>query len=147
MTKLEVAEIALIPAVVSGVWACAARLPGQVGVGQLLLGACALLLLQSLVRDLYLLRAARALAATAPPRVAQCMCLESTIGAFGILLGALVTVSGFSHRLEMGPLTWAGLVFVVLAVGFSIKDLVISWRPWRLLREKDHLNLIVSLRG
>lgn len=147
MTRIERAEIVSIPIASAGAWGLSAHLPQHFGFGQLMLIACALLLAQSLVRDLSLLRAARALAAESPRRVAQCMCLESTVGAYGILLGAMLTVSGLEHRVQMAPWQWAGLVFGVLTVGFAIKNLVIAWRPWRLERDIDHLNVVVRLRS
>jgi len=34
-----------------------------------------------------------------------------------------------------------------MALGFAIKDLVISWKPFGVRREKDHLNLIVRWKS
>jgi hypothetical protein len=34
-----------------------------------------------------------------------------------------------------------------MALGFIIKDFVISWNPFGLRREKDHLNLIVRWKS
>jgi len=35
---------------------------------------------------------------------------------------------------------------VVLLSGFLIKDYVIEWNPWKLSKEKDHMNIIFSLK-
>jgi len=34
-----------------------------------------------------------------------------------------------------------------MTLGFAIKDLVISWKPFGVRREKNHLNLIFRWKG
>ena len=85
MTRPEIGELCLIPLVASGIVLFADALPERVSVGQLMLYAFGLLMLQSLLRDLWLLRAARARIRTEPKCEAACMCLESTVGVFGLL--------------------------------------------------------------
>jgi len=52
MTKIEKFELALIPVLGAVFWLMTPLLPDRVGVGKLMLWTSALLLLQSLVRDL-----------------------------------------------------------------------------------------------
>ena len=115
MTHAERIELALIPVAAAAAWAMAARLPTAPGVGTLLLVGAVLLLLQGLLRDLWLLwRRGRQPPAGQPRRMA-CLCLESTLGS-------------------------------VPALGFAIKDLVIALRPLRLVRDPDHLNIVLGWR-
>ena len=77
--KVEVGGIAIFVGVMA---ALRAHLPARLELGDAVLGAAALLLVQGLVRDLARLRAARRLAGQSPRKV-TCMCAESTCGAMG----------------------------------------------------------------
>lgn len=59
MDRAEVVEVTLIAATALGCWKFAALLPAQLSIGNILLNLSALLLLQGLVRDLWLLAAAK----------------------------------------------------------------------------------------
>lgn len=85
MTRAERLELALIPLAAAAAWGMAARLPDAPGLGDPLLAGAVLLLLQGLLRDLWLLWRRRTLAATAQPRRMPCLCLESALGTTGVL--------------------------------------------------------------
>lgn len=144
MTSAEKAELALIPVVGVVAWLLSDRLPERIGVGALLLGASVLLLLQGLVRDLWLLSRRRLAAQEGAPRQALCMCVESTVGVTGVAAGLMVLGSGVDARLAVAPWQWCLLAAGILSVGFAIKDFVLEWRPFRIRRDKDHLNVVVS---
>ena len=146
MTRAERLELALIPLAAAAAWGMAARLPDAPGLGDLLLAGAVLLLLQGLLRDLWLLWRRRALAAAAQPRRMPCLCLESALGATGVLAGLVFLGSGLAWRMAMPDWGWSLLVAVVLALGFAIKDLVIALRPLRLVRDPDHLNIVLGWR-
>ncbi|ODU51220.1 MAG: hypothetical protein ABS98_07290 [Lysobacteraceae bacterium SCN 69-48] len=146
MTRAERLELALIPLAAAAAWGVAARLPDAPGLGDLLLAGAVLLLLQGLLRDLWLLWRRRALAAAAQPRRMPCLCLESALGTTGVLAGLVFLGSGLAWRMAMPDWGWSLLVAVVLALGFAIKDLVIALRPLRLVRDADHLNIAVGWR-
>ncbi len=118
----------------------------SVGLGKLLLWASALLLLQSLLRDFWLLAKARRRRLANPPRVAQCMCVESMVGMTGVLAGLLLFSFGLGGTIFMPRWGWCLFVCVVLGAGFGIKDFVLESRPWRIRRDKDHVNIIVRWR-
>ena len=142
MEYSEKCELGFILVVAMGCWIVAPALPGQVGIGTLLLMLSALLLLQSLVRDLGLLaRSARGSAAS-PRRVARGMCVESTVGATGIVIGAILLGSGMSQPVMMERWSWTLSVVVVTGIGLLIKDYVVEWGPWRIRRDKDHMNIV-----
>jgi hypothetical protein len=110
---------------------------------QIVLGLSALLLAQSLVRDVAILFRRQQSEAAEPPREAQCFCLESTVGVTGIVTAA--ALAGLGSVTEVTFHRWQFFLVVAAtpALGFLIKDWVISWNPFGLRREKDHLNLIV----
>lgn len=137
-------EVALIALVGAGFWFAGAVLPEQMGLGQLLLGASALLLFQSLLRDLWLLAKARRKTQTTPPRVAKCMCVESMVGLTGIAIGLALFSWPIGKPVSMGRSSWSAFPILVLAAGFVIKDYVLEAKPWRLRRDKDHVNIIVK---
>ena len=144
MTTAERIELALIPLVGVAVWLIAARLPAQIGIGSLLLAASVLLLLQGLIRDLWLLFKRRQESQTGLRQEALCMCVESTVGVTGVVAGLIVLGSAADSTLFVGRPLWSILAVAVLIIGFAIKDFVFEWRPFRIRRDKDHVNLIFS---
>ena len=72
------------------------------------------------------------------------MCVESTVGATGVVAGLVVLGSAMDSTLSTSPLLVSTVVIGVLVVGFAIKDLILDFRPFRIRREKDHLNIVFS---
>ena len=147
MTTAEKIELALIPAGGGTVWLVApGLLPGYPSVGVLLLGASGLILFQGLLRDLWLLSKARRAARLEqhPRRQTRCLCVESTVGVSGVVAGLVALGLGVPGSLAIDRWGWSLLVTGVLILGFSFKDHVVGWRPWRLRREKDHASLVFT---
>ena len=144
MTKGEKFELAVIPVLGIGFWLMAPAVPGQVGVGRLLLAASAFLLFQSLVRDLWLLARDKRASQPSPRRAARCMCIESTVGATGIVVGAILLGTGITRSVVMDDWVWSVLVMLVVGIGFLIKDYVLEWSPWRIRRDRDHMNIVFT---
>ena len=111
----------------------------------MLYGAAALLA-QSLVRDLWLLSQARKSEPSGPPRKARCMCIESTIGMAGVLIGGMLILAGFGPGVALGPMALAIGLGLILLGGFLVKDWVFTWSPFRFVRDPDHINIVVTLR-
>ncbi len=143
MTVVERIELALIPVMGMGSWFMTPVLPDKLPAGRLLLLASALLLFQSLVRDLWLLSRKRRDDQTLG-RAARCMCIESTVGATGIVFGAILLGAGIGQPVSMTEWSWSVLIVVVLSGGFLMKDYVLEWSPWRIRRDKDHMNIVFT---
>jgi hypothetical protein len=143
MTREEWVEVLVIGAVASMSWLAWPYFPSPTPVWQIVLGVSALLLLQSLVRDVAIVLRTRSAASEEPRKEASCMCLESTVGATGIVAGAVLAGLGSSAQVALGRPGFVLAVAGTMTLGFVIKDWVISWRPLGVRREKDHLNLIV----
>ena len=90
MTIAEKFELALIAVTTLAAVLAAPLLPAQLELGSLLLVGFVLLLGQSLLRDVWLLVRQRRAAASAPAQPAQGMCVESVVGACGVVAGLLV---------------------------------------------------------
>ena len=146
MTKLEKTELAMIPLSGIFVFLISSSLPSQLSVGNALLLFSALLLLQSLIRDLSILFLSEKNAASATPKVMRCLCVESAIGMTGVLLGAGILGLGITQQIQMDKLAWGISVTCLVGVGFAIKDFVVQANPWRIFRDKDHLNVVFSWR-
>ena len=144
MTAAERTELALIPLAGVVVWLLAERLPASIGIGSILLAASVLLLFQGLIRDLWLLFKRRRQSQTGPRQEALCMCVESTVGVTGVVAGLILVGAAADTTLVMSQALWVMLAVVVLALGFAIKDFVFEWRPFRIRRDKDHVNLVFS---
>jgi F0F1-type ATP synthase assembly protein I len=119
-------------------------LPDAVGAARLVLTVSVVLLLQGLVRDLCLLARERRKSQRNPPRAVQCMCVESTLGASGIVAGLVLLGSAYDGQIAMAPWGWSVLVLVTMAMGFAMKDLVVGWNPWRIFRDPDHMNIVFT---
>lgn len=146
LDRIAKAELAMIPAAGAGFWLASPLLPARPGLGTLLLVAAVLLLAQGLVRDLALLARRRRRAPTEQPRSARCLCVESAIGTSGVAAGLVLLGTGIGWRLAVPGWAWAVLAVAVTAAGFALKDHVMTWAPWRIRREADHLNLLVTWR-
>ncbi|RLA13742.1 MAG: hypothetical protein DRQ59_04655 [Gammaproteobacteria bacterium] len=144
MTKIEKIELALIPVLGIGTWLLAPLLPARIGIGKLLLWTSALLLLQSLVRDFWLLARQKHNLEPGPLTKARCMCVESTLGATGIVAGIIILGSGVDRLVTMNGWSWGLLVMLVMATGLFIKDFVVEWGPLRFRRDKNHMNIVFT---
>jgi hypothetical protein len=144
MTKAEKIELALIPILGAGFWLMTPLLPARIGIGKLLLWTSALLLLQSLVRDLWLLAKQKHNLAPEPLKKVRCMCVESTVGITGIVAGIIILGSGVDRLVTMNGSSWGLLVMLVVAMGLLIKDFVVEWGPLRFRRDKDHMNIVFT---
>lgn len=118
-------------------------LPAEITVSRWILGCAVLLLAQSLLRDISILLRGRGVKQGIAARSANCMCLESTIGAVGVVVGLGAAGLANFGTASFGRVGFSLSVVGTLAFGLTIKDWVISWYPWGFRREKDHLNLIV----
>lgn len=144
MTGLERFELAAIAVLVTTIWFRVDLLPLQISVANLVLLLSGLLLLQGLIRDLAIIFIRRNRINTIDPKVARCMCLESTIGLIGVLFGVGFMLLSVFFSVEINQFSWALVVLLTSVIGFLIKDLVIQLGPWRVLREKDHQHIIFS---
>jgi hypothetical protein len=144
MTHAEKVEIALIAAAAPGGSFIGPTLfPEHPALGSLLLVVFSLLMVQSLLRDLWLLFSGPPAIA---PEAAHCMCMESAVGAIGMVGGITILGAGIGQPVELAAWAWAILFFSATATGFLIKDFVFTWNPWSIRREKNHLNIVVKWR-
>lgn len=143
MNTSEIVELALIPVLGTGFWWMAPMLPDQIELGLLFVGASALLLLQSLIRDFWLLAKAHRKPQPSPQRVARCMCVESMVGITGIVAGLTLFGWKIGKPVSMGHWTWSIFAALVMGAGFVMKDYVLETKPWRLRRDTNHVNIIV----
>jgi hypothetical protein len=144
MKTREKIELSLIPVAVAATGLAGRWLPAQLGTGELLVIACLIWLVQGGLRDLWLLYLLKSRPATAPRRKLACMCLESSVGLTGVVLGVVLALCGVGGHIMLNPGRWMLLAAAVLALGFLAKDLVISWRPLGVRRDPDHHSIIFT---
>lgn len=137
-------ELALIPVAVTAVGLSARWLPSRVGAGALLTTACLAWLVQGGLRDAWLLYRLRTRPDPRPPRRLACMCLESSAGLTGVLVGGALAALGRGGDVAMSPLRWSLLAAAVFALGFLARELVITWRPLGLRRVPDHHSIVFT---
>lgn len=146
MTTAEKIELALIPLLGMCSWLIASEFPMHMNIGQLLLAISAFLLLQSLIRDLWLLANQRGKQPDLQRKI-RCMCAESTIGLTGIIMGIVLLGSGIDFSLPMSNLSWSILVMAIMSLGFIMKDYVIEWNPFRVYKDLNHINIIFTWKN
>jgi hypothetical protein len=143
MKTREKVELALIAVTGAAAWGGRAFLPDRLPWGEVALYSSALLLGQSLVRDLYLKYGAPKVKPGPDAKVQRnLMCLESTIGLAGIVAGVGLLLALPDWRLRMPGWLWPALALGVGAFGFLIKDLVLDWRRGKIRVDPDHQNII-----
>lgn len=144
MTHIEKVELLLIALTGISIGSISTYLPKSVGFGRLLLAVSALLLLQSLIRDIWSLIQQKHVKKTETKTIMRCMCVESTIGITGVVIGIMMLGSGFERSLALKDWAWSIVAVAVLLLGFLIKDYVMELKPFRLRKNKDHHNIIVK---
>lgn len=137
-------ELALIPAVVAIVGAVGRWLPARLGFGELLTIGCVSWLVQGGIRDLWFLYVLKSRPGSAPRRRLPCMCLESSAGLTGILVGVVLALSGIGGSIALTPVRWAAIAAGVLTPGFLLRDIVIAWRPPGVRRDPEHHSIIFA---
>jgi hypothetical protein len=142
----EKIELGLIPLVAVAIGSAGNHLPSRLSPGALLAIGCLGWLVQGGLRDLWLLHLTKTDVASAPRRKVACMCLESSAGLIGIILGGFASLLGWGGDLLLTPVCWGVFAFCVLAFGFLAKDYVVSWRPLGLRREPEHHTFIFTWR-
>ena len=138
-------ELVIAVAVAILVWIAGPQRPISTRTSYVLLGLAALLLLQSLLRDLWILWRRRGSTMHAA-QFGQYFCIESAVGVLGVLCGGLLLASRFDSAIRLDHNSLGAMTLGVLGTGCLIKDWVIQANPWRIAREPDHLNIIVRWR-
>jgi len=139
----EKTELCIIPSCILLAWLALPRVGLQVALGEIIAGFSLVILLQGLVRDLWLLRQARRQANAAPTRAVRCMCVESALGITGVLGGFGLAGLGLSQPVFVNGLELARCLGAALVTGFLLKDFVFEWLPFRIYREANHAQVIV----
>jgi len=147
MTRSEWIELMVIAVLAPVCWLVWPQLPTAMPLWQIVLELSAVLLAQSLVRDVTILLRNRRFAAIGHRKEAQCFCMESTAGVTGVVMGTSLAALGVSTQVVISQWEFCLAILATMSLGFAIKDLVISWNPFGLRREKDHLNLIVQWKS
>ena len=144
MTRAEITELTLIPLVAAGYANFTSPQTACTPVGSILISCALLLLVQSLVRDLYLLVRMRRTPQATTRTSARCLCLESAVGLSGVVAGALLLGAAVPYGFVMDGWAWGAVSFATLLLGYRIKDYVFEWNPWRIRRDKDHHQIIFA---
>lgn len=144
MKTREKTELGLIPVVVLAVGLAGRWTPALLDAGPLLVIASLTWLVQGGLRDLWLLYLVNRQPAANPPRRLACMCLESSAGLTGVVVGVILALCDLGGPVTLSPSRWMLFTAVVLTLGFLAKDLIISWRPLGVRRDPDHHSIVFT---
>ena len=139
-------ELILVAGIGAALFSGALPSPVKILSANLVLGLSAVFLVQTLIRDLYLLYQQRKRGKSHDNVAGAAFCLETTVGIAGVITGAGWLLSGYSAVLEISEGVWAVLVVLTMLLCFLLRDYVIRWRPWAILRDPGHINIIVRFR-
>jgi len=147
VAKTETIELCLIALLLFSVLLFADFLSAPIKLSTVIFYSAGLLFCQSLCRDLWYLFVKRAVKSDfSEPIVRQCMCVESSVGVLIVMVGLLLLITNIDARVIFNIYILIFVMAVVLLSGFLIKDYVIEWNPWKISKEKDHMNIIFSLK-
>lgn len=147
MTTIEKMELTLIFISIILLFIFSSLFPPKISLARLLMYCSALLLFQGLIRDLCYMYSKKKTPEEEQPEAKQCMCVESSIGVLGLLIGIALLFSRLNTPLSLTSLRWVGLIGITLIFGFLIKDLVFYWRSFQIRREKNHSNIIFTFKN
>lgn len=134
-------EWCLIAIAAGSAWmlALSGRLPPRLPLGEVILGASALLLAQGLVRDVAIKLWPPPACPVGPGGAARsCLCAESTVGTAGVAAGVLALLAAVPIQVPLPSWSWPVAILVIGAFGFLIKSLVIDWKNRRVIVVSDH---------
>ncbi len=140
MTASEKTELAGIGVVTVVLFLIHPLLPEHMELGYVLVSLGLLFLLQSLLRDLWILSQKKN--KPDPTKQGRFMCLESIIGFAPLIASALIIVAGWREAIDLPHLFWPLSAAAVMMTCFLIKDWVIDLKALRIRKEKDHINII-----
>src|SRR5947207_10587002 len=120
MTRAERIELLVIGIAAVIPWLVQPYLPPTIPLWQIVLGLSALLLAQSLIRDVVILLGRRRSPSAGPRIEAQCFCLESSVGSTGVIIAAILGMLATATRLTVGRWQFVVAVAGTMALGFII---------------------------
>ncbi len=142
MNKPFIVELILIIFSIILFSAFSTTLPANVNLGWLMVYFALTLLIHGFFRDVYLLYKQKTLIDDKAPIAMRCMCLESSIGLPTVFLGIGLAYWFSSWSIALTALGWTILFSFTLLFGFVIKDLIITFTPLAIRKEKNHGNII-----
>ncbi len=130
-TPLEKLEILAIGVLLPVTWSATSQIECEFPFGQMVGLIAALLLGQSLLRDVVLWFRGRK--SQTEKRRIGCLCAESTIGLTLALTAVGLSLLGITQVVTLSPAQCTATVAAVLLAGFFSKDFIVIIR-----KEKDH---------
>ena len=140
--ELSIIAVCLLVLVLFRPWT-----PLPESLSNLILSLSALLLMQGLLRDLYYLSKHKVgVENDTEQRKVFGLCLESSIGVFGIVIGAALLFLMGNPLINISFIVLLLLVSIVLIAGFLINDLVLDFSTMKVYKDAEHMNIIVTRR-
>lgn len=142
MNKPFIVELALIILSIMLFTALSTMLPTNVNLGWLMVYFALTLLIHGFFRDMYLLYKQKTSVDGKAPIAMRCICLESSIGLPTVFLGIGLAYWFSSWSIALTAFEWTVIFSFTLLFGFAIKDLIITFTPLAIRKEKHHGNII-----
>jgi hypothetical protein len=139
-------ELALVTVTVVALAMVVRQWPVKLAAGQFILVLSVVFLVQTLLRDIWLLLRHRLYPPQNQARKSQCFCLESMVGLSGVCLGLALIMTNLGNSITLERTTWLFSISTTMLVCYWLRDYVFSWNPWRIYKDPDHANIILAWR-
>jgi len=117
--------------------------PDSISIGRFVLSMAVLFLVQTLLRDLWLLGQQKSANGARRNQERAAFCVESAVGISAVVAGCGLLFLSTPITVSLSSPGWSIAVFSTLLLCFLLRDYVIQWRPWRVYKEPDHINIVV----
>jgi len=139
-------ELVLVTVTVSVLAMVVRQWPINLPVGQFILVLSVIFLLQTLLRDIWLLLKRNLYPQRNDARKGQCFCLESVVGLSGVCIGLGLLLANLGYSIELSSTAWLVSIMTIMLACYWLRDYVFSWKPWRIYKDPDHANIILAWR-
>ncbi len=120
--------------------------PDSISIGRFVLSLSVLFLVQTLLRDLWLLVQQKSGRQPEGKQEKPVFCVESVVGISAVIIGCCLLFIAVPTTVYLNAMEWSIAVFLTMLLCFMLKDYVFEWRPWRVYKESGHVNIIVRWR-
>jgi hypothetical protein len=146
LTRAAIVELSLIFLAGLVFWSFSFQGPQNVAVGQYMLWLAGLFLVQTLLRDFWLLAKLRFYGNSREYSRIPAFCVESLLGLLGVVAGSVILLSGVSYTIKLDQPGWTISIVLTMVLCFGLRDIVFQWHPWKIYKDPDHANIIVTLK-
>ena len=117
--------------------------PDSISIGRFVLSMALIFLIQTLLRDLWILSRQRSGTGGKSTRAISAFCVESAVGLSAVAVGCGLLFAPLPTTLNLGNPGWSISILLTMLLCFVLRDFVFQWNPWRVYKDPGHVNIVV----